>query len=84
MNDAERLQLLLSNSKIDSNLKDNFGWTPLMLAIRENASECVHLLLDHPPMDPNIKNNNGDSALMHVVKHNKVEYLEIEGRLHEK
>ena len=59
-------------------MKDNFGWTPLMLAIRENdASECVHLLLDDPRMDPNIKNNNGDSALMHVVKHNKVEYLEI-------
>ena len=65
------------NGKTDPNMKDIHGWTPLMLAVRENAFECVQLLLADPRVDPNTKNNKGDSALMHAAKHNKVEFFEI-------
>ena len=72
VNDVERLQLLLSNCKIDLNLKDGHGWTPLMLAVRKNGLECMYFLLADPRVDPNTKINNGDSALMDVAKQNKV------------
>ena len=34
---------------------DVYGWTPLWIAVKEGALECVQLLLNDPRVDPNIR-----------------------------
>ena len=46
------VQLLLSDKRIDPNIKDyTDGSTPLLLAIKENLEDCVKLILSDPRVD---------------------------------
>ena len=51
----EGLALLLARPDLRAvNQPDINGWTPVWIAVKEGALECVQLLLNDPRVDPNI------------------------------
>lgn len=58
------VQILLLTS-VNINIKNNDGWTILMIASRNEHINVVQLLLDNGA-DVNIKNNHGVTALMYA------------------
>ena len=63
---AETQMLLLEETKIDPNAKNNDGDTPLHLAYRSGNTKTVQLLVRDPRCNPLEKNSSGDTAL-HVA-----------------
>ncbi|XP_069672285.1 transient receptor potential cation channel protein painless-like [Periplaneta americana] len=70
----EVLKVLLSNSKIDINIKDNFGNTPLHVIAKHKLKgetedvinkykHCIQLLMNQDGINPNIVNRKGYTAL---------------------
>lgn len=60
---------LLATEKVDVNLGNKNGDTPLMMAVDNHAYELAQLLIDHAA-DVNIANENGASAAT-MAEHNK-------------
>ena len=62
-NDVKGLKLFFSmKSNINPNIKDDFGWTPLMCACCSGAEDAVRLLLQKGA-DPFVKDKTGNSAI---------------------
>ncbi|EEB15509.1 conserved hypothetical protein [Pediculus humanus corporis] len=62
-NDIKGLKLFFSmKSNINPNIKDDFGWTPLMCACCSGAEDAVRLLLQKGA-DPFVKDKTGNSAI---------------------
>jgi len=57
----------------DINVKDMFGWTPLMYAVNSSDLETVKYLVEYGA-DIDIKNNNGFNALMLALD---ADYLDV-------
>jgi len=55
--------LLLEESGVNVNTKDNHGRTPLLLAARSGHGEVVKLLLIQRDIEENSKDNNGRTPL---------------------
>jgi ankyrin repeat protein len=66
------VKLLLNHPKIDINLENKNGDTPLFLSIKylnnSSSEETLKILLNHPKIDINLQNKNGDTALMIAAK----------------
>ena len=66
------------SSKIDLNVKDNEGNTPLIVACKYGHLDVIQSLLDHPnskSIDINGKNNDGESPIM--ISCNKDYFVDI-------
>ncbi|KAI9143598.1 ankyrin repeat-containing domain protein [Paraphysoderma sedebokerense] len=59
---------LLIKSGIDVNMKNQYGWTALMLASYYNHLNIVKLLLEHPAIAVDMANEFGFTALMFAVQ----------------
>jgi hypothetical protein len=58
-----KYKLLLANNGVDSNSKDDRGWTPLSSAAWGGHEAVVTLLLDTDGVDVDIKDNKGRTPL---------------------
>ncbi|ORX71730.1 ankyrin [Anaeromyces robustus] len=68
---------LILNKKIDVNEQNNDGYTPLMVAIKNNNDECVKTLLNIcNTINTNIEDYNGLTPINYMIK-NKIEKLDI-------
>ncbi len=77
LNDNVRLNILkelLKQPKIDLNVKDNDGNTPLFFAIKTNNTRAMKRLLKLGA-DVNAKNNNGDTPLICAVKKRNIDMV---------
>ena len=73
----ECVNLLLSDDRVDPNIKNNAGETPLMIATRKSSAQCVKALIRDDRVDPNIRDNNGSTPLLFVLFVNDVERLQL-------
>jgi len=73
--DAKLVQLLLA-AGADVNAKDQYGSTPLLIAIKEHNHEVVKLLLD-AGADVNISEQWGDTPLLIALKENNNEVAKL-------
>lgn len=53
------VKLLLDTQKVDVDLKDSNGWTPLSMAAENGHEAVVKLLLDTQMVDVDLKNKVG-------------------------
>jgi len=58
-NNSEIIKLLLAKPGIDVNAKDDFGWSPVMLAAGQCNENALKLMLECPQVDLDIKTNRG-------------------------
>jgi ankyrin repeat protein len=65
---VEKVKALLENG-VNVDTKDDDGWTPLSVAIREYRVKVVELLLANKA-DPNSKNGNSEATPLHVASAN--------------
>ena len=61
------LSLLLKQPRIDVNLKNGHGYTPLHLATAANRPDLLQLLSAHPEADFNAKDSSGNTPLHTAV-----------------
>ena len=66
---VEMSQLLLEETRIDPNAKNNNGDTPLHLACGCANIKAVQLLFRDPRCNPLEKNSRGDTALHAACRH---------------
>ncbi|WP_409152637.1 ankyrin repeat domain-containing protein [Fretibacterium fastidiosum] len=64
----ERVRQLIQ-AGADVNAKNEYGWTPLMIAAIENTPEVLKVLIE-AGADVNAKDRNGLTPLMHAAGHN--------------
>jgi len=74
--DEKAVELLLESGRVAVNVKDEYGWTALMLASRNGHKEVVKLLLKKGA-DVNAKNKGGWTALMLATLYGHKEIVEI-------
>ena len=70
--DLSNLELLLEEAKIDPNVKNNDGDTPLHLACESEKFSVVQLLVRDERCNPHEKNSNSDTALHVACRHSKI------------
>lgn len=59
---------LLLSAGVSPNIQDKEGWTPLMLAARDNRQDILQTLLDSGA-HPDVRNHQGSTALMMAAMH---------------
>lgn len=71
---CENIEILkyLLNKGVDINLKNHFGYTPLIVAAEYEEFETVKFLVENGA-DVNIKSNTNESAIQCASRHNKDE-----------
>lgn len=73
------IKWLIENPDIDLNVKNNDGYTPLMLALLHNIPiDLLQQLICNPKIDLDIENNKGETALFIAILYEKwmeVSYL---------
>lgn len=62
------LQLLLADSRVDVNLADCLGWTPLQAAVLEGDHIAAQMLVRHAGIDINYQSSHNDAPLLLSVK----------------
>lgn len=62
------LQLLLSDSRIDVNVKNYAGQTPLHVAARRGDHVAIQIMAKHSRINVNCVDQNGDTPLLLAVK----------------
>ncbi|XP_067935402.1 transient receptor potential cation channel subfamily A member 1-like isoform X2 [Watersipora subatra] len=75
--DYERVQLLLSQKKMNVNLLDRVGEAALHKATENGHLKVVQLLVEHPMLDINSYCKNGYAAVHLAVKHRRQEILRL-------
>ena len=75
--DLENLQLLLLESDIDPNVEYQWGWTPLMIAVRGSKYKMIGLLLGHHLINVNAQDHDGLSALYFAANSNNIDIIKL-------
>lgn len=66
------IKWLIENPDIDLNVKNNDGYTPLMLALLHNIRiDLLQQLICNPKIDLDIENNKGETALFIAILYEK-------------
>ncbi|KAI0254446.1 hypothetical protein BJV78DRAFT_918834 [Lactifluus subvellereus] len=63
----EVIQALMSRREIELSIRDKYGWTPLIHAVRCRRTENVRLLLQNTDIDVNFPDNEGKTPFAHAV-----------------
>ena len=75
------VQLLLESCSAEEsglNIKDEFGWTPLMLACHKGHNDVVKLLLDHSErLELNATTKSGETALLWFCKRGYTDVVKL-------
>ncbi|OHT13230.1 hypothetical protein TRFO_16669 [Tritrichomonas foetus] len=61
------IMLFCFENNVDVNKPDDYGWTPLHYASRDNIICSMKLLLSHKDIDVNVNNNGNTSPLQNAV-----------------
>jgi uncharacterized protein len=74
-NDVQAIGTLLSQG-VSPNVRDDYGYTPLMIAAKEGYAEAVSTLLN-AGADPNVRDRRGRTPLMAAIEngHNSIALL---------
>lgn len=67
---------LLLSAGVSPNTQDKEGWTPLMLAARDNRQDILQMLLDSGA-HPDVRNHQGSTALMMAAMHDHVTVIAL-------
>jgi len=72
-NKLKLLEVLLKKEKINVNQQNQFGHTPLMVAIMnyKKNRDMVHMLIQNTKIDVNIKDKRGNTSLMYAIKNSQ-------------
>ena len=70
------LKDMLSNEKIDINLQDTFGETPLIIAVEDGNENIIKLLLEHGA-DIHQTNQNHETALMTALSIDNINIIKL-------
>ncbi|KAJ5654873.1 hypothetical protein N7490_001876 [Penicillium lividum] len=62
------LQLLLADSRVNFNLVDSLGWSPLQAAVLEGDHIAAQMLVRHAGIDINHQSSHNDAPLLLAVK----------------
>ena len=73
----EIIKMLLAHKKIDPNLKNKQGKSPLLMAYENKNIDLAEIVLGHEDTDPNIFLENGDTLLMAAVIQNDLNFVRI-------
>jgi ankyrin repeat protein len=73
--DLAAFSLLLSHKRIDINLIDNDGRTPLIFAAQQGQDK-VEALIRHRRMDIHVKDDDGKNVLEHTPEEHKAKVVE--------
>lgn len=69
---SKYITLLIENPDIDLNVKNNDGYTPLMLALLHNIPiDLLQQLICNPKIDLDIENNKGETSLFIAILYEK-------------
>lgn len=71
------VRLLLDTGKVDVNIQDEKGDTPLLYAIAEGHEDTVKLLLKQDMIGVNIGNKEGETPLTSAVAYGRTEIVEL-------
>lgn len=72
-NNADIIKLLLAHPRIDCNIRDKNGMTPLMTACATQRVSAIRLLLSDARVNPTLHDNLGCTALWHASYNNRPE-----------
>ena len=61
--------------RVDLNVRDRSGDTPLMITLKKNKTEMFDVLVNHPRVDLNVRDRNGDTVAVWAQKNNKHDEL---------
>ena len=70
--DKAIVKTLLAYPRVDVNLGDHNGYTPLMEAAEQGSVPIVKLLLGRKDIKVNLGDQNGYTALMWAIEHQRV------------
>jgi len=76
IDDKDKIRQLLNEPYIDINVKDEYGYAPLIWATKSNNSKIVKILLNKGA-NPNMQDNRGDTPLIWAVNNNNPEIIRI-------
>ncbi|KAF1995099.1 ankyrin, partial [Amniculicola lignicola CBS 123094] len=71
------VKLLLDTGKVDPDLKDKYGWTPLSRAAWNGHKAVVKLLLDTGKVDANLEDKNGWTPLFRAAENGHGEVVKL-------
>ncbi|KAL9565307.1 hypothetical protein ACKAV7_010667 [Fusarium commune] len=74
---SETVKLLVSSEKINVNLHDDEGLTPLSHAAQQGNEEIIQMLLSKPDLDVDAKDDAGMTALAHAAKKGHLGAVEL-------
>lgn len=76
-NDVEIVKLILSNPRIDPNIRNNYGYTPLQIAVARESYQVVQCLISDPRVVINVLNPYGETVLYRVSQSGNTQLVEI-------
>ena len=76
-NSEELLNIILSHPRVNVNIMDNNGRTPLMIACLTQKVKIMRILCQMTEIDPNIRDCSGCTALYFAINRKNIECLKI-------
>ena len=73
---TECVRLLALTGRVDWNIRDNYGYTPLYNALEEGRSDIVDIITQQPNIDYNVKTEGGDTLAQVAVRRGDVKCVE--------
>ena len=70
-------QILIKNDKLDVNIKNNEGYTALIIVCCYNFPEILKILLTHKDIDVNVLTNNSYTGFLHSCFYGNTEIIEL-------
>lgn len=71
------MNLLLATDRVNPDTRDNYGRTPLMIAVEKGSTKIVEMLLATDRVDPDTKNNERRTPLIIAVEKGLIEIVKM-------
>ncbi|KAF9784232.1 hypothetical protein IL306_007745 [Fusarium sp. DS 682] len=74
---VDKFKVMLNSSKVDINMKDEEGFTPLSLAAQQGNEDIIRILLAKSGIEVDAKDNAGRTALGHAAQKGHLGAVEL-------